>query len=423
MSKTLDPASVDLRGIVRPGDHIVWGQGTGEPQTLTEALVRQRAELGPLNLFLASGFSNTLQGEHADQFRMTGFGAVGTMRRLTKAGVLGVVPCHVSQLGAYIEQGLIGCDVAFIQASPKGPDGKHSFGIIHDFVQSAVAKARTVVVEVNDQVPWVYGAAALEDSRIDYVVHTSRPLLEVPSAVPGEGDKAIAGHIAKFIQDGTVLQIGIGAVPDAVMAQLTDRKDIGIHSGSIGDGLMALVEAGVVTNARKEIDKGMSIVGALIGTKKLYNWAHQNKAIAFRPSSYTHGDVLGQLSRLVTINSAMEVDLTGQINAEQAGDDYIGGIGGQAFYARAGHFSKGGHGIMALPATAKGGAITKIVSKLSGPVTTLRSDADIIVTEFGAAELRGQPIPERVRRMIAIAHPNFRESLEREAHDMLRRGY
>jgi acyl-CoA hydrolase len=423
MTKVLDANNIDLKGIVRPGDQVIWGQGTGEPATLVEALLRQRAELGPIKVFLASMFSTTLQGEHADHISFTGFGAVGTARRLTKAGVLGVVPCHVSQIGAYIRGGEIPADVAFIQAS-RGPNGELSYGVIHDYVADLVGKARTVVVEVNDQVPFTYGATTIPADKVDYIVETSRPVIEVASATPGETDRAIAGHIAPFIGDGSVLQIGIGAVPDAVMSMLTDRRDLGVHSGSIGDGLVDLVEAGVVTNARKPIDRGISIIGGLIGTKRLYQYAHLNKAIGMRPSSYTHGAAtLASLPKLVTINSAMEVDLSGQVNAEQAGDDYIGGIGGQPFYVRAGHLSEGGHSIIALPATAKGGSVSKICFALSGPVTTQRSDVDVIVTEFGAAQLRGQPIPERVRRLIAIAHPTFREQLERDAHAMLKRGY
>jgi acyl-CoA hydrolase len=221
-----------------------------------------------------------------------------------------------------------------------------------------------------------------------------------------------------------VIQTGVGAVPDAILRLLTDRKDLGVHSGMLGDGLVDLVEAGVLTNARKEIDRGVSINGALIGTKRLYDWSHRNPTIRMTATGYTHdAGVLAQLSRLVTINSAIEVDLTGQINAETVGSAYLGGTGGQVDFVRAGVRSRGGHSIIALAATAKGGTISKIVTALNGPVTTARTEADVIVTEFGAAELRGQTLAERARRLVAIAHPDFREELEREAHEIAKRGY
>jgi acyl-CoA hydrolase len=213
-------------------------------------------------------------------------------------------------------------------------------------------------------------------------------------------------------------------VPDAILRLLGDRKDLGVHSGMLGDGLVELVEAGVVTNARKEIDPGVSINGALIGTRRLYDFAHRNPAIRMCATSYTHdAAVLASLSRLVTINSALEVDLTGQVNAEQSGAAYLGGTGGQVDFVRAGARSPGGASIIALPATAKAGTISKITPALSGPVTTARTEVDVIVTEFGAAELKGQDLAERTRRLIAIAHPDFREDLDRAAFDIRQRGF
>jgi acyl-CoA hydrolase len=192
----------------------------------------------------------------------------------------------------------------------------------------------------------------------------------------------------------------------------------------IGDGLVELVEAGVITNALKPIDAGVSITGALIGTRRLYEFAHRNPLIGMRSSSYTHNEsVLSRLTRLVTINSALEVDLSGQVNAEQSGTQYLGGTGGQVDYVRAGSRSSGGRSIIALPATAKGGKVSRIAASLSGPVTTARSDVDVIVTEFGAAELKGQTLAERARRLVAVAHPDFREELEKAAHAIQRRGF
>jgi acyl-CoA hydrolase len=230
--------------------------------------------------------------------------------------------------------------------------------------------------------------------------------------------------VAGYIEDGAVLQVGIGAVPDAILRLLKDRRDLGVHSGMIGDGLVDLVEAGVITNARKPIDPGISITGALIGTRRLYEFVNRNPKIGMRSSAYTHdATVLSRLPRLVTINSAVEVDLTGQVNAEQSGSHYLGGTGGQVDFVRAGLRSPGGRSIIALPATARDGKVSRITASLSGPVTTARSDVDVIVTEFGAAELKGQTLPERARRLVAIAHPDFQEELSRAAYTIQGRGF
>ena len=423
MPRVVQPEALDLREFIRPGDQIVWGDAAGEPLTLTETLVAQRARLGGVSAFLAFAFSDTLQPAHADHIRMVGIGGIGSLRKLTRAEVMEIIPCHIGQLHSYLMQGDIGCDVAMVQVSPAGPDGRHSYGVTGDFIAAAVARARTVIAEVNDQVPTTFGDATLAPERIDVLVPTSRPVLTVPSAPGGPVEAAIARHAGQFIGDGATMQMGIGVIPDAVMGSLASRRDLGIHSGIVSDVLVDLVEAGAVTNARKPFDQGVSIVGTLGGTKRLYDFAHKNRTVGLRNSLYTHGDaVLTRLPDLVTINSAIEVDLTGQIGAEHTADAFIGGIGGQADYIRVGHRAPGGHAIVALPATARGG-VSRIQARLSGSVTTARADADVIVTEFGAAELRAQPIRERARRLIAIAHPEHREALEREAATLFRRGF
>ena len=419
-----DSAGLDLGRFLRQGDRIVWGQACGEPTTLIEALIAQAEGIGGLSAFAATSFSGVLNEAAADRIALSSMGAIGALRTLTAVHKLGIIPCHVSQVGPMIEQGLIGCDVAFVQVSPADSEGNHSFGLISDYVQAMVAKARVVIAEVNDQVPFTHGDAVLPASKIDCAIRVSRPPVEVPPTKIGETDEAIARIVANYVEDGSVIQVGVGAVPDAMLRLLHDRRDLGVHSGMIGDGLVDLVEAGVVTNARKAVDAGVSITGALIGTKRLYDFAHRNRAIRMCSSDYTHNAaVLAQLSKLVTINSALEVDLTGQVNAEQSGAAYLGGTGGQVDFVRAGSRSVGGRSIIALPAAAKGGKISRIVPALSGPVTTARTDVDVIVTEFGAAELKGQTLAERARRLIAIAHPDFREDLDRAAHDIRQRGF
>ena len=415
--------TIDLAHYLRRGDRIVFGQACGEPTTLVEALIAQGAAIGDLSAFIATSFSGLFTPETASAFALSSMGAIGALRGMTKAGKLQVIPVHVSQIGPLITAGVIGCDVAMIQVSPADAQGNHSCGLISDHVRAAVDKARVVIAEVNEAVPYTRGEV-VPASAIDVAVHCARAPVEVPGGKVTATDEAIARACAAFIGDGSVIQTGIGAMPDAILRLLGDRKDLGVHSGMLGDGLVDLVEAGVITNARKEIDAGISINGALIGTRRLYDWAHRNPAIRMTPTGYTHdAAVLGRLSRLVTINSALEVDLSGQVNAEQSGSAYMGGTGGQVDFVRAGARSPGGHSIIALSATAKGGTLSKIVPGLSGPVTTARSEVDVIVTEFGAAELKGRTLAERSRRLIAIAHPDFRETLDRAAHDIQQRGF
>jgi len=421
---TTDADALDLAAFVRPGDSIVWGQACGEPTTLVEALIAQADRIGHVSAFAATSFSGILGADALEKLTLSSMGAMGALRGVAAAGRLQIVPCHVSQIAPMIEQGLIGCDVAFVQVSPPDAAGNHSFGLIHDFIGAAVRKARVVIAEVNECVPFTHGDAVLPAERIDCAVRVARTPVEVFPAQIGETDLAIARVVAGYVEDGAVIQVGIGAVPDAMLRLLQDRRDLGVHSGMIGDGLVDLVEAGIVTNARKPIDVGVSITGALIGTKRLYEFAHRNPKIGMRSSAYTHNaEVLSRLPRLVTINSAMEVDLTGQVNAEQSGDQYLGGTGGQVDYVRAGARSQGGRSIIALPATAKGGKRSRIAAALSGPVTTARSDVDVIATEFGAAELKGRTLAERARRLVAIAHPDFREELDRSAREIARRGF
>ena len=423
MTIKLAASELDLSRFLKPGDRVVFGQACGEPTTLVEALIEQGEAIGGLHAFIATSFSGLFTPESARSFRLSSMGAIGALRSMTKANALDVIPVHVSQVACLIEAGIMPCDVAMIQVSPADAQGNHSCGLISDYVRAAVDKARLVIAEVNEQVPYVPGETIPGD-LIDVAVHVSRPPVEVAPAKIGPTDEAIARHCAEFIGDGAVLQTGVGAVPDAILRLLHDRKDLGVHSGMLGDGLVDLAEAGVLTNARKEIDRGVSINGALIGTRRLYDWAAHNPAIRMTPTSYTHdAGTLSRLSLLITINSALEVDLTGQVNAEQSGASYLGGTGGQVDFVRAGARSPGGASLMVLASTAKGGSLSKIVTALSGPVTTARTEVDVIVTEYGAARLKGQSLAERAKRLVAIAHPDFREDLSRTAHEIEKRGF
>ena len=416
MAKTLELNALDLGAIVRPGDTVMWGQANAEPLPLTRALMAQRHAIGNFNAFLGITYSDTLNVEYADCIRFSGYAGTGGNRALSKAGKLDILPCHYSHLRELMASRKLKVDVLLLQLAPANERGEYSLSIAHEYLIPALEAARVVIAEVNEQAPWTCGERPVLEADLDYIVHSSRPPLELVQPQAGAAEQAIARHIAGLIEDGATLQFGLGALPEAILAALADRRDLGVHSGAIGDQVAALMQAGVINNAKKSIDRGVSIAGIMFGSKRLHDFAHRNPQIQFRSSAYTHGPgVLAQIERFTALNSAVEVDLSGQINAEVAAGVYVGAVGGAVDFLRAAHYSKGGLPIVALASTA--GKHSRIVAKLNGPVSTPRSDAGIIVTEYGVADLRGAGLAERARRMIAIAHPDQRERLERDSRN------
>jgi acetyl-CoA hydrolase len=340
----------------------------------------------------------------------------GANRALAKAGKLDILPCHYSQFPRLIANRALQIDVLMLQVSPADEQGRYSLGIAHEYLIPAIDAARVVIAEVNALTPWTYGERSVTGADLDFIIHTARPPAELPAATPGAVERAIAAQAAALIEDGATLQFGLGGIPEAILAALDGHRDLGVHSGTIGDGAARLMQAGVITNARKSIDPGITVTGVMMGTRAIYDCAHRNPAIQFRSTRYTHDpDVLAGIDRFVALNSAIEVDLTGQINAEIAGGVYVGAVGGALDFLRGAARSKGGLPIVALPSTAGADKTSRIVATLNGPVSTPRSDAGIIITEYGVADLRGLTLAERTRRMIAIAHPDVRETLERAA--------
>lgn len=414
ITKKIAPHSLDLSAIVRPGDTVMWGQSTAEPLPLTQALMAQRRAIGHFSVFLGVTYSDTLKPEYADCVSFSAYCGSGGNRALAKAGKLDILPVHYSQLPALIASGRLKVDVLMLQLAPADAAGNYSLSMAHEYLIPALDAARVVIAEVNEQAPWTWGERPVRDEDLDYIVHTSRPPLELHHPDPGETELAVARNVAGLIEDGATLQFGLGALPEAILSALADRRDLGIHSGAIGDKAADLMQAGVITNARKSIDRGVAVAGVMFGSKRIQQFCHRNPAVQFRSNAYTHNaEVLARIERFAALNAAIEVDLSGQINAEIAGGVYVGAVGGALDFLRGAHRSKGGLPIVALPSAAR--KASRIVAKLSGPVSTPRSDAGIIVTEYGVADLRGAPLSERTRLMIAIAHPDFRERLEREA--------
>lgn len=412
--RLVEAEDLDLAAYIRPGDTVMWSQACGEPQTLTESLVAQRAGLGRIKIFVGVCFTDTLKPEYSDHFDFLGYGAIGTSRNLSRGGRLDIIPAHLSKIPEYLRDGQIPSDVVLIQVSGPNRDGLYSPGATNDYIRVAMERARVVIAEINRQAPWTEADALISEADIHIGVHTDRPLAALRPAGIGDVERRIALHVGEFVPDRAVLQMGIGGIPEAVMALLEDRKDLGIHSGMIGDSVVDLMRSGAVTNAYKAIDRGRTVTGLLIGTDKLFRFAHENPAILMTGNDYTHGAAtLARFERFISINSALEVDLTGQVNAEAIGHTYLGAVGGQVDYVRAAAASPGGRSIIALQSTSASGS--KVVPRLSGPVTTARSDVDLIVTEWGAADLRGRSLRQRAAALISIADPVHREALEREA--------
>jgi acetyl-CoA hydrolase len=401
---------------LRGRDVIGWPQGPGEPLALTEALVAQRAELDAPVLFFGLTQSETLRPELADHFGFRALNGAGTSRRVT--ALAEIVPCYVSAIPALLRAGHLRVDVALIQVKPL-PDGGYTLGVIADFTQPMIRQARVVIALLNPALPATAGDACVDAADIDVLVESDDRLIDMPDPEPSAIEREVARQVAALIPDRATVQLGVGTLPAAVAQALAGHHELGVHSGVVSDVLVDLVEQGVVTNAHKGRDAGRTVTGGLFGTQRLRDFAVRTGLIDMRSADYTHQlAVTATLSQFHTINSAIEIDLTGQANAEVAGGRYLGAVGGQVDFVRAGVASSGGRSIIAFPSTTPDGKHSRIVASLgSRPVTTARSEVDVIVTEHGAAHLRGCSLRERARRLIDIAHPQHREALERALND------
>jgi acetyl-CoA hydrolase len=376
-------SSVELSSVIRPGDGLVWGQACAEPQTLVEALLAQRGALSGCTAFLGSSYSGLVRPEHADHLRLTSYCGTGTNRALAQAGVLELLPSPYSQLGTLIRNGGIKCDVTMVQVSPPNARGEYSLGLAVEYLAPALEAARAVIAEVNQRIPWTHTRPLLRREDIDLLVESSRPPVYLEYAKPSDIERRIARHAAALVPDGATVECGIGALPNTILAGLAGRE-IHYHSG-------------VVCDAVRVAQPQTAVGGAIMGTQALFDWARDNARLELVSSDITHGAAtLAKIERFVAINSAVEVDLTGQVNGEMARELYVGAVGGALDFVRAANQSPGGLSIIALPAS-------RVVEHLSGPVSVPRSEAGVFVTEHGVADLRGCTLAERERRMRRIS--------------------
>ena len=374
----------DVAGIIRPGDGVLWGQACAEPRALVRAFLEQRAAYLDARVFMGSSYSALVKPAHADHLRLGSYCGTGSNRALADAGVLEILPAPYSRLGSLIRDGHIACDVVLLQVSPPNARGEYSLGLAVEYLLPALAKARAIIAEVNSQVPWTQTERLLRREDLALVVESSESPVELPDKPAGEREVEIANHAAQYIPEGAIIECGIGTLPNAVLGALRTRRGVSIHSGAIGDGVV-------------DLDLRACAAGTLIGTRRLFEWARENAKLRLYSSDYTHGArVLGALERFVAINSAVEVDLTGQVNGEVARGSYVGAVGGALDFVRAANNSPGGVSITVLPAS-------RIVERISGPISIPRSEAGVIVTEKGAADLRGCTLREREKRLAAIS--------------------
>ena len=392
-----------------------------EPQTLMEALVLQGDKFSNLTLYTMFPVSLCpyANKEMKGHIRVKTF-SVGKLTEAIRRGQAEYVPIHISQVGSFIKKRKIPVDIAMVQVSAPDMHGNCNLGISVDYIKEAIEAAKVVIAEVNEKMPRTKGDSCLPVEQIDYFIDVSRDLLTYDTGRIGEVEDRIGELTSELIPDGAVLQYGPGKVQRAILRKLENKKELGIHSGLVSDDIIPLVERGVITGSKKEINYKKIVAAAVIGTRKIYDFVHENDLVEIKMSSYTHDiKTLSKLKKFVSLNSAIEVDLLGQVNSEAVGLNVINGVGGTMDFVRGAISSEEGRAILALPSTAKRHNKSRIVPIITGSVVTAGwADFNFIVTEYGVADLSGLTVRERVKKMISIAHPQFREELRETAVKM-----
>lgn len=403
--------------IVASGQSVFLGSACGEPQELVEALLRRSRDLRDVRLLtgLQGSKAPYVRADLGESFRLRTFMASMQVADAIERGEADYIPASLSRIPGLMRSGRLPVDVALVQVAPADEQGRFSLGVSVAYAKAAVEAAAVVVAEVNEQMPRTLGDSFIDAEAIDFLVASDRPVLEVRRAAPDGALARIGEHVARLVPDRATMQVGVGGIADAVWAALRQHRDLGVHSGSVADNIVELLRDGVVTNRFKTIDEGHVVAGQLIGTARLYRFAHRNPQFSMRPCDYTHDPrLLASLDHLVSVNSAVQVDLRGQVNAETLRGRQIAGVGGALDFTVGARLASGGRSIVALPATAGDGRYSRIVPKLDdGVVTTPASLVDFVVTEFGIADLAGLDLEERARQLAAVAAPQHRSALLR----------
>lgn len=405
---------------VKDEDRIVVPTGVGEPPTLLKTLSDRRREFNGVSVaqILPLASYEYFDRETAANVGHMAYFCGGASRPGAQQGWIDTLASNFSEMPQLIRQELTPADVVFSLASPMDEHGYFSLSLGTDYTMAAVELARAVVLEVNPNVPFAFGNCHVHISQVTAIVESDDPLREVGLPTIGPVQEAIGGYVAERIDDGSTLQIGYGAIPDAVVMQLKNKHDLGVHTEMMGDGLLSLIECGAITNRRKTYLPGKSIATFALGSAKLYRYMNRNPGLEMHPVDFTNDLWLAARNeKLVSINATMQIDLFGQCGSESLGPVPYSGTGGQSDFVRAANRSEGGKSFIVLPSTAKDDRISRIVPMLEPGtlVTTSKNDVNYVVTEYGVAQLRGKPMHERARALIEIAHPNFRDWLREEA--------
>lgn len=415
-SKLTTAREAVLRGI-KSGDSLVLGHCVATPDSLVEALYELREEFTGLKSFHMLYMAEPLHLRPEMRAQLKGYS--NFLDKFTRPaygeGALDFVPCHFHELPELLSSGLYPVDVALVQLSRPNAEGYCSCGVSNDYTRPAIKAARVVLAELNQQMPFIGGDNLVHISELDYCVEVDRPLRAIPPAPIGETERAIGRHCATLIEDGATLQLGIGAIPDAVLQCLGDRKDLGIHTEMFTDGVMHMMRSGHINGKRKTLHPGKVVSSIIMGSEELYRFIDNNPDIEMYPVSHTNDPyVIGQNDKMVSINSCLQMDLTGQAASESIGTRQFSGTGGQVDFLRGAKRSKGGLSILAFPSTAQDGKVSRIVPALAEgtTVTAGRNEVDYVATEYGIVRLRGKSLPERARLLTSIAHPSFRPELE-----------
>ncbi len=401
---------------IQKGKRILIGSGCAEPQRLVKALVENASQFRDNEIvhILTTGIAPYADPQYAQNFRHNAFFIGHNIRESVYKGYSDYMPIFLSEIPRLFLNKQMTLHAALIQVSAPDKDGYVSLGVSVDVVLAAIASADFVIAQVNKQMPFTLGPSRIPMSAIDYFIDAEEPLLEFPQGESDEISSQIAKHLARYIHDGDTLQLGIGNIPDAVLKNLKTKNDLGVHSEMVSDGILELYKNGNITNRKKTLNRGKSVVSFVLGTKVLYKELHRNNDFHFYPTEYTNDPfVICQNDNVVSINSAIQIDLTGQVCSDSIGEKFYSGFGGQVDFVRGAKRSKGGRSFIALPSTAKNGEISKIVPVLSpgAGVVTTRADVQNVVTEYGVAYLHGKNMRERALALIQIAHPKFRDEL------------
>jgi acyl-CoA hydrolase len=408
---------------VRNGDCIIVPTAVGEPPTLLTALSEQRRDFRDVKVaqILAVRKYDYIDPATVDHVRHVAFFFSGVTREGHQEGWIDFIPNHFSEIPSMIRRGQIPADVVFAMASAMDEHGYFALGLGADYTLAAIAKARAVVLEVNPNVPFTFGNCHVHVSQVAALVESSEPIMEVGLPTIGLIQEAIGRYVADLIDDGSTLQIGFGGIPDAVVMQLKEKHDLGVHSEMIGDGILSLVECGAITNRRKSHMPGKMIATFALGSRKLYRFMDRNPALEMHPVEFTNDPALAGLNdNLVAIEASLQIDLLGQCGSESLGPFPYSGTGGQSDFVRAANRSNGGKAFIVLPSTAGLEHISRIVATLAPGthVSTSKNDINYVVTEYGVAQLRGKSARHRALELIAIAHPDFRGELTEQAKRM-----